>query len=201
VSLKANNNQITAILLAAGESRRLGVPKQLLKFKNELLINYILNQIKKAGLSKIKVVLGSRSEVIKQQICITDLEIAVNQDWEEGISSSIRCGLYKISAETSAVIFFVVDQPYLDSNLIEKVVEKSCISNKMIIAARVAGYISHPVLFRREIFPKLLETRGDVGGKSVFKDEIMGFVDWHDEKLLLDIDTLEDYEKIKKSQY
>jgi molybdenum cofactor cytidylyltransferase len=201
VSLKANNNQITAILLAAGESRRLGVPKQLLKFKNELLINYILNQIKKAGLSKIKVVLGSRSEIIKQQICVTDLEIAVNQDWEEGISSSIRCGLNKISAETSAVIFFVVDQPFLDSKLIEKVVEKSCFSNEMIIAARVAGHILHPVLFRREIFPKLLETKGDVGGKAVFKDEIMGFVDWYDEKLLLDIDTLEDYEKIKKSQF
>jgi molybdenum cofactor cytidylyltransferase len=198
VSLKANNNQITAILLAAGESRRLGVPKQLLKFNNELLINHILRQIKNGGLSSIKVVLGSRFEDISKKICFDDIEIFLNNNWKEGISSSIKCGLSNINLETPAVMFFIVDQPYLDSKLIEKVVEKFSISSEMIIATRVAGHISHPVLFRREIFPKLLETRGDIGGKALFKGEIMGFVDWYDEKLLLDIDTIEDYDKIKK---
>ena len=197
MSSKVNNGQITAILLAAGGSRRLGQPKQLLNYKNGVLINYILKQIKNGGISDIKVVLGSRFEDIKNQIGYDDIEIFVNQDWEEGISSSIRCGLNHINPKTQAVMFFVVDQPYLDSNIIKKIKEKFKTSKAKVIATRVAGHITHPVLFRREIFPKLLELRGDIGGKTIIKNEILDTVEWTDDRLLMDIDSIEDFKKLK----
>lgn len=193
---KVKNSQISAILLAAGGSSRLGQPKQILHYKNGVLINYILKQIKNGGISEIKVVLGSRYELIKGQIIFNDVEFLNNHKWEEGISSSIRCGLSHLNPETPAAMFFVVDQPYLDSEIIQKIIEKFKTSKAKIIATKVAGQITHPVLFRHELFPKLRELRGDVGGKAVFKDKILETVDWDDKRLLIDIDSIEDYEEI-----
>ena len=124
MSFKEKNSQLTAILLAAGGSRRLGQPKQLILFKNELLINYILKQIRDGGIKDIKVVLGSHFKEIKSQIIFDDVTVLENQKWEEGMSSSIKCGLMDVSLETRAVMFFIVDQPFIHSTLIKDMVEK-----------------------------------------------------------------------------
>jgi molybdenum cofactor cytidylyltransferase len=196
VFLKANNNKIAAILLAAGESRRLGRPKQLLIYKNGYLINYILEQIKKGGIIDINVVLGSCFDEIKNQIVFKDINIYKNYDWEEGVSSSIKCGLNNLKQNIQAVIFFIVDQPYLEPKIILEVIEKFKTSNAKIIATQVAGVLTHPILFKRELFPKLLELKGDLGGKVLFKNDLVETVDWGDKRLLLDIDSNKDYEGI-----
>jgi len=197
VSCTEKNSPITAILLAAGGSRRLGQPKQLVPFKNDALINYIIDQIRNGGIKDIKVVLGSHYKEIKSQIISREVDILENLEWEEGISSSIKCGLRNINLETQAVILFIVDQPYLNSLLICEILNKFRTSDAKIIAACVSGQFAHPVLFRKELFPKLLELSGDVGGKMIFKDEAVEKVLWTDERLLMDIDSIEDYEKIK----
>ena len=191
-----NNQLVAAILLAAGRSSRLGQPKQLLHYKNGALINFIIKQIINGGILEIKVVLGSQFKQIKSQIIYDDVEVIENQDWEEGISSSIRCGLTHISAKTQAVVFFVVDQPHLNSKIIKKIIEKYKTSNANVIATKVVDQLTHPVLFRRVLFPKLLELRGDIGGKSLFKNEILETIDWDNKRLLMDIDSLADFEKI-----
>jgi len=190
------NNQITAILLAAGGSSRLGQPKQLIPFKNQLLINYILEQIKSGGLSNIRVILGSHFSDIKEKIKNKKLEIIHNPNWEEGISSSIKCGLTKLGPGTEAVIIFIVDQPFLNSELISEILQKFSTSKANIIAACVSGQIVHPVLYRKDIFSKLMELKGDVGGKAIFGNELVEKVNWDDKKLLLDIDSINDLEKI-----
>ncbi len=157
MSSKRNDKQIEAILLAAGGSQRLGQPKQLIHFNDEILINYILGKIIKGGLSDIKVILGSHFKEIKNQIIYDDIEVIENRDWKEGISSSIKCGIKNINSEIEAVMFFVVDQPFLDSSLVERVLEKSRTSNAEIIAVSVSGQLSHPVLFKRTLFPDLLK--------------------------------------------
>lgn len=194
--INGKNNQLAAILLAAGGSRRLGQPKQLLHYKNGALVNYIIKQIKNGGISEIKVVLGSQFKQIKSQIIYDDVEILENQDWEEGISTSIRCGLTHINPKTQAVVFFVVDQPHLNSKIIKKIIEKHKTSNTNVIATKVGDQITHPVLFKRVLFPKLLELRGDIGGKAIFKNVSLETIDWDDKGLLMDIDSLADFEKI-----
>ena len=149
------------------------------------------------GIKDIKVVLGSHYKEIKSQIISREVDILENLEWEEGISSSIKCGLRHINSEIQAVILFIVDQPYLNSMLISEILNKFRTSNAKIIAACVAGQLTHPVLFRKELFPKLLELTGDIGGKVIFKDESVEKVKWTDERLLMDIDSIEDYEKIK----
>jgi molybdenum cofactor cytidylyltransferase len=189
-------HHITAILLAAGGSVRLGQPKQLIQFKNKLLINHIIAQIMSAGLSNIRVVLGKHFSEIKAQITEKNLEILQNKDWEKGISSSIKCGLTNLKPETEAVLIFIVDQPFLSSELISKIQKRFTNSKAKIIAACVSGQIVHPVLYRKEVFAKLMKLEGDVGGKAIFGTELVDTVNWGDEKLLLDIDSIDDLKKI-----
>ena len=191
------NNQITAILLAAGGSSRLGHPKQLVLFKNELLINFILELINRGGLSDIRIVLGSHFSEIKEHIKDKRLEVIQNPNWEKGISSSIKCGLNNLKPGTEAVIIFIVDQPFLKPELISEILQKFNTSKANIIAACVSGQIVHPVLYRKEVFAKLLELKGDIGGKALFENEFVETINWEDEKLLLDIDSVVDLEKIR----
>jgi molybdenum cofactor cytidylyltransferase len=196
VSLKANNSQIAAILLAAGGSLRLGQPKQLLIYKNEFLINYIIGQIEKGGITDINVILGSHFSEIENQIGFRNVKLFNNPDWKEGISSSIRTGVRNLDQNIQSAIFFIVDQPFLEANLVQKILEKQIVSKSKIIAVKVGEVITHPVLFRRELFPKLLDLNGDIGGKSLFKKYIPDVVVWDNKKLLIDIDTKEDYKEI-----
>ncbi len=189
---------ISALLLAAGGSSRLGQPKQLIKFKNELLINYIIEQIRDSGIIDLKIILGSHFSEIRRQIIDKSLDIIQNTKWEEGISSSIKCGLRSLTPEIDGAIIFIVDQPFLKSELISRILTKFDTSNANIIAAFVSGQIIHPVMYRKELFPKLLELKGDIGGKAIFENEFIEKVAWDDEKLLLDIDSQVDLEKIKK---
>jgi molybdenum cofactor cytidylyltransferase len=191
-----NNDLITAILLAAGGSSRLGQPKQLVLFKNEFLINYIIDQIGRGGISDIRIVLGSHFSEIKEHIKNKKLEIIQNPDWKEGISSSIKYGLSNLRTGTEAVLIFIVDQPFLNPKLIVKIMDKFGISKANIIAACVSGQIVHPVLYRKDVFAKLMELKGDIGGKAIFGKETVETINWEDERLLLDIDSISDLEKI-----
>lgn len=190
------NDQITAILLAAGGSKRLGQPKQLIPYKNELLINYIIDQIRLGGITDIRIVLGSHFSEIKEHIKDKRVEVVHNPSWEKGISSSIKCGLNNLKPGTEAVVFFIVDQPFLKPKLIARILKKFSTSEANIIAACVSGQIVHPVLYRKEVFAKLLELKGDIGGKAIFGNEFVETIKWEDEKLLLDIDSSWDLKNI-----
>lgn len=195
MSLGKTSNNLSAIILAAGGSRRLGRPKQLLLFKNELLINHIITQIKIGGISDIFVILGSQFQKIKSMVSHSDVKIIYNPLWEQGVSTSIKSGLENLNAETESVVFFVVDQPFLEPEIIKQVIHKSLNSKALIIATEVEDNIVHPVLFRKEIFPKLFILHGDVGGKTLMNDRsIMDNVIWKDRRLLEDIDSEEAYE-------
>jgi len=184
------------VILAAGSSSRLGQPKQLVLFKNEFLINYIIDQIGRGGISDIRIVLGSHFSEIKEHIKNKKLEIIQNPDWKEGISSSIKYGLSNLRTGTEAVLIFIVDQPFLNPKLIVKIMDKFGISKANIIAACVSGQIVHPVLYRKDVFAKLMELKGDIGGKAIFGKETVETINWEDERLLLDIDSISDLEKI-----
>lgn len=199
--MTTTSGRISAVLLAAGGSRRLGRPKQLLLYRNDFLINYIIAQIKNGGLLNILVILGNQFEQIKSVITSNDVKIIYNPLWEQGVSTSIKAGIKNVDSNDSSVIFFVVDQPYLEPEIIKKIVKKSENSDKLIIAAEVEGNLVHPVLFRKELFPKLSILQGDVGGKALMRDRsIVDTVIWENRKLVEDIDSEEDYKSLIRSK-
>lgn len=191
---------ISGILLASGSSRRFGSPKQLLKWQGDYLINYVINEILKSQINQLFVVLGDHYTEISQVIDQRS-KIIFNKNWMVGKSSSIETGIAQLGERVQGAIFFVVDQPYINFEIINKLILEFTNSPNHIIAPRINGYISNPVLFGRKYFDELIKLTGEKGGKVIIeKSKYVKWVDWDDEKLLLDIDTQKDYEKMIESQ-
>jgi len=201
VENRDHNKKISGILLAAGESSRLGQPKQLLKFNNQYLINHMIKIIKSGGIDDLNVVVGAYREQIVRVITSLNVKVVVNDAWKDGIGSSFREGVRCIAKETEAVMIFVVDQPYLDPYIIRKIINLFNISNAKIIASRVKGEQIHPVLYKREIFDKILNLKTGQSGKNIMNFIPPVWMNFTNDSLLIDIDTAVDYRHLIKNQY
>lgn len=200
--LSKKNNKFAAILLAAGESRRLDSPKQLLKWGDDHLINHSMGIIHASKVDQLYVILGSRFKKISKIIKKENAIILRNADWKNGLSSSIQTGISALSDEIEAVLILLVDQPFISRELIDLIFEESRKTDAKIVAPRVGEQQCNPVLFKRELFPELLKLSGDKGAKALLKEYQVEWVDWPDVNLLLDIDSKEDYQfalQVKRS--
>ncbi len=195
------SNSYGIILLAAGQSARLGKPKQLLNYKGKTLLAHSLQIAIETQLQPIVTVLGANLDTLKQSIEPTNTNIVINQEWSEGMASSIRCGieeLLKIAPSIAGVIIMVCDQPYVTAKLLTDLVEKHEDSSKPIIASRYNNNIGTPALFDKTIFALLLSLKGDSGAKKIMKSN----PDWVETVNFpfgeIDIDTSLDYELLMK---
>ena len=195
------SNSYGIILLAAGQSARLGKPKQLLNYKGKTLLAHSLQIAIETQLQPIVTVLGANLDTLKQSIEPTNTNIVINQEWSEGMASSIRCGieeLLKIAPSIAGVIIMVCDQPYVTAKLLTDLVEKHEDSSKPIIASRYNNNIGTPALFDKTIFALLLSLKGDSGAKKIMKSN----PDWLETVNFpfgeIDIDTSLDYELLMK---
>ena len=194
-------NSYGIILLAAGQSARLGKPKQLLNYKGKTLLAHSLQIAIETQLQPIVTVLGANLDTLKQSIEPTNTNIVINQEWSEGMASSIRCGieeLVKIAPSIAGIIIMVCDQPYVTAKLLTDLVEKHEDSSKPIIASRYNNNIGTPALFDKTIFALLLSLKGDSGAKKIMKSN----PDWVETVNFLfgeiDIDTTGDYDLLIK---
>jgi molybdenum cofactor cytidylyltransferase len=196
---KSIEKNIGIVLLAAGESIRLGRPKQLLPYRKQTLLNHCLQIARTSDGNPIVVVLGAQAETIKKEISGNDAQIVVNADWEEGMASSIRCGikeLVRIDPLVEGALLMVCDQPHVTSSLINNLLTTHRKTRRPIIACSYAETFGPPVLFHKTLFPELLKLNGDVGARSVIQQhaeavEVIPFPEG-----ALDVDTEADYEKI-----
>ncbi len=194
-------NSYGIILLAAGQSARLGKPKQLLNYKGKTLLAHSLQIAIETQLQPIVTVLGANLDILKESIELINTTIVINQEWSEGMASSIRCGmeeLLKIAPSIAGVIIMVCDQPYVTAKLLTDLVEKHEDSSKPIIASRYNNNIGTPALFDKTIFALLLSLKGDSGAKKIMKSN----PDWVETVNFpfgeIDIDTSLDYELLMK---
>ena len=187
--------QIGGIILAAGGSSRFGEPKQLLLWKGEPLVRHVATTALKAGLSPVVVVVGSSGVEVEAVINDLPVRIVNNKDWMTGISSSIKVGITALPKEIGGAVFLQVDQPHIPTLLIKSLIEAHQITLNPIIAPQIDGQRGNPVLFDACTFLKLLSLEGDVGGRVLFGQFPVQWLTWHDSNLLMDIDSLEDYQK------
>jgi len=195
-------NENVIVILAAGASSRMQQPKQLLPYHNESLLSHTIKEAKKS-LMPVIVVFGANAQKIKTQIRNLEDEIVVNEQWERGISSSIKGGLKKALAnfkDMQNCIFAVCDQPYISSNLFQELVDQKKKSGKKIVACSYANTLGIPCLFDKKYFEELLKLEGDHGAKSIsqkYRNDVAS-VDF--EKGKIDVDTKKDYEELLKNQ-
>ena len=187
------------IILAAGNSSRLGQPKQLLQYKDATLLQHIISEASAIQDTIMVVVTGANPEEIENEIDSSKVKIAFNKDWESGMSSSIRTGLnelLKIHPEIQKCIFAVCDQPFVSHSIFESLITEYHATGKGIVASSYAQTVGTPVLFDKKYFDELLNLEGQEGAKKVITRFLDNTASIPFEKGYIDIDTEEDYNKL-----
>ena len=187
------------IILAAGNSSRLGKPKQMLTYKNTTLLKSTIAAASSLPNVFVIVVTGFNHELIKNELNSTEVKISYNQDWESGMSSSIVKGLVDLNLtrpDVEKCIISVCDQPFISNTVFENLLEHYHESGKGIIASSYAETVGTPVLFNKKYFKDLLELKGQDGAKKIINKFLSDSVAVPFEKGNIDIDTPEDYNKL-----
>lgn len=200
---KANKKNIGIILLAAGESSRLGTPKQLLLYADRTLLQHSLQVANSSIANQIIVVLGAYADSIKRGIDHNVADVVINKEWQEGIASSIRLGISTLIQKSPSVegaVVMVCDQPCITPNVLNHLITAHYTTGKPIITCSYADTYGPPTLFHKNMFPHLLNLKGDVGARSIIRQhanevEVILFPEGN-----LDIDTEADYKNITKRE-
>jgi molybdenum cofactor cytidylyltransferase len=165
------NTSIPAIILAAGASRRLGQPKQLVMHDGETLLERAIRLANEADAAPVIAVLGANYETIRASMELSGVIVAINDQWEQGIASSIHVGLQGLAkAEPNAVGVLILscDQPRLSAGHLRALIEAfAAPPQPTIVASGYAGVNGVPAIFPRSEFAKLKALRGDKGARTL----------------------------------
>ena len=192
---------IAIVVLAAGSSSRLGQPKQLVQFNGQSLLQHVIGESLKLENAVVVVVTGANREVTEKQIASPDIQIVFNEHWKKGMGSSIACGLRKlmeISPKTACCILAVTDQPFISAAIFRELIEEQAYSKKGIVASEYAQTFGTPALFSKKYFNRLRKLSGNEGAKKMFFDFETDVSAIRFDQGIIDIDTPEDYEQLKK---
>ena len=185
------------IILAAGASTRFGQPKQLLDWHGEPFVRVAAQTALSVGLSPVVVVTGANADEVESKIKDLPVMIVRNENWQSGQASSIRSGVKVLPKETGSAIFLLADQPQITTDVIRALMEHHAMQLYPIVAPLVMmERRANPVLFDRVTLPDLLKLEGDVGGRAIFSKYPVEYLPWHDDRLLLDVDKPEDYQRL-----
>ena len=200
-SIFAAHEPVAGIILAAGASKRFGQPKQLLDWRGRPFVRAIAQTALEAGLSQVVVVTGANAHLVEAAVNDLPVTIKRNDNWQTGQASSIRAGIDAItiagSHRVGAAVFLLADQPQIGPSVIRALIEYHAAGLDPIIAPLVMiEQRANPVLFDRITFPDLMGLEGDVGGRAIFSRHHVEYMPWHDDRLLLDVDKPEDYQRL-----
>jgi molybdenum cofactor cytidylyltransferase len=191
--------RVGAVVLAAGASKRLGTPKQLLPWGEDTLLGHVVDTALASQADPVVVVLGHQADACRAVLGDRPVKVVVNPDWAQGQSSSLQAGLAALPANVSAALFPLVDQPGVTPSVIDALIERHRTTLAPVIWPEHDGKRGNPVLFDRVIFPQLMRLTGDTGGRPVLHAhaEHAERVTVSNLGVLFDIDTQDDYAKAK----
>ena len=190
------------LLLAAGESSRLGKPKQQLVYRGMSLLQRAIHAGLGSNCERPLVILGAYHEKILSEMPPRQVDLVINSDWKGGMSTSIKTGMKALlnRHEPDQVIIMLCDQPFVDENLLNQLITTQQVTGKSIVACAYQKTIGVPVLFDKKFFPLLFDLHGKEGAKKIiseFPEEIatVPFPLGH-----IDIDTPTDFKHLKDGE-
>lgn len=159
---------LTAVILAAGESKRMGSPKALLLYHDKTFLEHLLEITRHPKIGSQLIVLGAGAEAISKHVGLDPKMTVINPDWESGQLSSVKAAVKSIGSKpTDGVLLCLVDHPLITSSLVHELVETFHRTGKAIIVPTFHGKRGHPVIFGSKLFPELLEAPEETGARSV----------------------------------
>ena len=195
------NAKIGVVILAAGSSSRLGYAKQLVEFNGKSLLQHAIDVSDSLEFDTKILVLGARKEKIESEIDRKGYEIVMNENWEEGMGSSIRDGVLRsqeLLNNLDHILILLSDQPFVSKERIEELIQVQLDKNSQATFSEYSGDIGVPAIFSAEVFHDLKELKGDQGAKKLIHDQNLDYEIVKFEKGNFDVDTVEDVELLKK---
>ena len=190
--------KVSVLILSAGNSSRLGSPKQLVEFEGQTLIERITETALSIS-EEVLIVLGGNSELILPNLKRFEEAISIiyNPDWQQGMGTSIRLGVEKLVDKSDIIVILLSDQPFISKVLLQNMLQTYANSQNPIVACVYNNTLGVPIVFNKSVFLDLLKLSGDKGAKSflhLYEDKI-SVIDFPEG--IIDIDTIEDVEKLK----
>ena len=189
---------ISAILLAAGQSKRMGGENKLTKeIQGTPVIKHSVKNILASSIDELIVVLGYQKEVIKKIIDKNEkVKFVFNKNFESGMASSIKTGLNHLSEKTEAFFICLGDMPMVNYDIYNQLIKSK--NNKEIIVPTHKGQQGNPVLFNKSMKEKIIGITGDVGAKKILelnKDKILN-LEINDQSITKGFDTQDDFNSL-----
>ena len=191
---------ISAILLAAGESRRMGSFKQLLQFAGKTFVESCIDSLLASRVDEVVVVTGHRHREVRNAIGSRPVRVVHNPDYEFGMSSSVKCGVEALPLDTQACLIALVDQPQMETGIINRVIEAYLEHLPLIVIPNYNGRNGHPIIIDLSLRKEILKMDARQGLRQVVHahpDRLL-LVTVDSDTILIDFDLPEDYERLSE---
>jgi molybdenum cofactor cytidylyltransferase len=189
---------LAAVILAAGSSTRMGQPKQLLKFRGTSLLRRAIDTAVAVPTEEVIVVLGHAADQLLPECEDTCATVVLNDQWMEGVSTSLRGGLAAVSSDARGVFVYPADMPLVTPEVLRELARRQQLSGRPAAMTEAGGVRGVPVFITRSLFPALMIQEGDVGGAQYLRGhpESVEAVHFDDLDVVRDVDRPEDYTRL-----
>lgn len=193
---------VVAVVLAAGESRRMGSPKALLPFAGATFLEHIVSSLVRTKVGKIIVVLGHRAEEIRSKVAHLPVTWVVNNDYAKGQLSSLVAAVRRLAEdgdwEVDGMLVHLVDHPLISLELVDQMIARFYESKKLVVLPRYKGRRGHPVIFSKDLFAEIVSTPLEQGAKGVVHAHRADTLEVETDEagITVDVDTQDEYRKL-----
>lgn len=190
---------ISAIILAAGLSSRMGMPKQLLTLGNKTLIRIVTENVLASAADEVLVVTGHLEKEVSAAVSDLPVNIIYNPRYEQGQGASLALGVQSINEKASAFLVLMSDQPLITASLISLAIDEFMKNSCLVLRPTHKGLPGHPVVFSASMRAELEALKGDEGARQILKKlgDKVRYLPVLDEAVVFDIDTPVDFERLK----
>ena len=191
---------IHAILLAAGGSKRMGAPKQLIDIKGRSLIRHMAKMALHSNIDGLTVVLGAFRENLLPELINLPLNTVINPDWKKGMGASLKTAMHVVFPEQEGIMIMVCDQPYLTADILNQLIKEFQENPEKIVTSAYANTVGTPAIFGNAYFEAIKEISDDQGARSLFDQFSDQVISIPFPKGDFDLDTPEDLANWQKDK-
>ena len=188
---------ISAIVLAAGGSSRLGKPKQLLTYRGETLIRQAAKTALDSVCDQVVVVVGSYAQQVRRELDDLPVSVVQNENWQSGISSSIRAGVEEVLlGDPDGGVIMLCDQPFVTADVLNALVSTHYKTHRAIVASTYGETRGVPAFFSRELFTELTSLAADEGARRIIAAHPENLATITFPQGAIDVDTPQDHAQL-----